>query len=188
MALRPLPLAAGARSNPAAFTITLSRLVEPPARVLRPASSSARSPARTGDDRANELASYRRPSLRKEPKSLADGSALALVAAPCAPRSLHAPFWSGCRAGTAGAAGGRPSVGRAWPFVTPMQSYLDTRRTRPFESRLRAAVVASMSMCIDRRWLCAHLVSPGRVCEDGQPSGRAHASLYVTRLLHPPAK
>ena len=48
-----------------------------------------------------------------------------------------------------------------------MQSYLDTRRTRPFESRLRAAVVASMSMCIDRRWLCAHLVSPGRVCGTG---------------------
>ena len=68
-----------------------------------------------------------------------------------------------------------------------MQSYLDTRRTRPFESRLRAAVVASMSMCIDRRWLCAHLVSPGRVCEDGQPSGRAHASRYVTSVLHPPA-
>ena len=60
VALRPLPLAAGARSNPAAFTITLSRLVEPSARVLRPASSSARSPARTGDDRANELASCRR--------------------------------------------------------------------------------------------------------------------------------
>ena len=181
MALRPLPLAAGARSNPAAFTITLSRLVEPPAQVLRPASSSARSHARTGDDRANELASYRR-RYGRSPRASRTAALWRSWRRPVRLARWGGPSGPGGGPGPPGAAGGGPSVGRAWPFVTPMQSYLDTRRTRPFESRLRAAVVASMSMCIDRRWLCAHLVSPGRVCEDGQPSGRAHASRYVTSV------
>ena len=114
-----------------------------------------------------------------------DGSALALMAAPCAARELHAPYPWGYRAGATGAARGRPSVGRAWAFVTAWQNCEYTRGTRPFGSHFRAEVVASMSTCVDRHLSCAQLVSLGRVCKHRRSSGGAQVSQYVTSVTTP---
>jgi hypothetical protein len=68
MALRPLPLAAGAHSSPSAFTTTLSGLLDSPRRALRPASSAVRSSTRTGDNLAIKIAIIA-ASLRKGPRA-----------------------------------------------------------------------------------------------------------------------
>lgn len=55
MALRLLPLAAGALSRPRALPTTLPRSFRPPCRALRPGSSSVRSPVRTERVRTTDV-------------------------------------------------------------------------------------------------------------------------------------
>jgi hypothetical protein len=166
MALRPLPLAAGALSSPEMSPTTLPRSPEPRFRHALPASSSARPSARTGGGHAIEF-TILSASQCEEPLRLAEQSALERKAASSAPHASHVPYRCLCRAGAAGAAGERSSAGRAYAFVTGWRNCIGTCNTGPVTSRLRAAIVASTSKVTDRRLLCTHLVSPGQVC-DGQ--------------------
>ena len=134
MALRPLPLAAGALSSPEMSPTTLPRSPEPRFRHSLPASSSARPSARTGGGHAIEF-TFLSASQCEEPLRLAEQSALERKAASSAPHASHVPYRCLCRAGAAGAAGERSSAGRAYAFVTGWRNCIGTcipvRAARP---------------------------------------------------------
>ena len=117
MALRPLLLAAGALSNPAALRTTLPGSIEALCRALQLSSSAARSPVRTGRDRAANLNTLS-TACEEEPSWLEESSALPQKAASSGPRAKHVPCQCIFGAGAAGAAHARTYMARARALVT----------------------------------------------------------------------